>query len=77
MARKDSLLEQRGADITKGHAQGVLDLGAPGAELGDNDELLDARHRRGLVLGCKRNVAVARLMVVPIRLACRAGDGVG
>ena len=72
---RDSLLEEGGADVAERDALGVADDGAPWGVLGDDDELLDARHRRGLVLGREGDVAVTRFMVVPARLACGTAPG--
>ena len=72
---RDSLLEEGGADVAERDALGVADDGAPWGVLGDDDELLDARHRRGLVLGREGDVAVTRFMVVPARLACDTASG--
>ena len=64
-----ALFEEGLADVAEGDALRVLDDGAPWAELGDDDELFYAGHRRGLLLGREGRIAVARFMVVPAGLA--------
>ena len=64
-----ALFEEGLADVAESDALRVLDDGAPWAELGDDDELFYAGHRRGLLLGREGRIAVARFMVVPTGLA--------
>lgn len=67
----DSLFPDGGANIAERHPAIILDDRAPWAVLGDEDELLYARERRGLLLACELQIAIRCVRVEPARLACR------
>ena len=69
---KDALSPERRADVVECDSVGVLHERAPWADLGNDDEGVDARECSGLVFRSEGEVAVAGLKVESTSLACRA-----